>query len=134
MDTTLLVVDDSKIQLHLMQKLLNELGYAQVEQAVSMDEAKKVLAQTKIDVIFSDWHMPNGSGMDLLKFIRETPDYASIPFIMVTTEHEKSNIFQAVRAGCQNYIFKPVTKEVVKKKMYDLVKTYPSINPPHEAL
>jgi two-component system, chemotaxis family, chemotaxis protein CheY len=134
MDTTILIVDDSKMQIHLMEKIMKDLGYTCIESALNVDEAKKVLAEKKIDVIFSDWHMPNGSGLDLVKYVRATKDTASIPFLMVTTEHEKSNIFEAVRAGCQNYIFKPVSKDTIKKKLYDLVKTYPSINPPHEAL
>jgi PleD family two-component response regulator len=134
METTILVVDDSKMQVHMLQKILKDLGYKSVETALNMDEAKVKLSETKIDLIFSDWHMPGGSGLDFLKFVRATKEYEKIPFLMVTTEHEKSSIFEAARSGLQNYIFKPVSKDVIKKKLYELVKTYPSVNPPHEAL
>jgi response regulator RpfG family c-di-GMP phosphodiesterase len=134
MDTTILVVDDSKMQLHMMDKILTDLGYKQIETAMNVEDAKKILAEKKIDLIFSDWHMPGGTGLDFLKFVRATKDYEAIPFLIVTTEHEKTNIYEAARSGLQNYIFKPVNKDIIKRKLYDLTKAYPSINPPQEAL
>jgi len=134
MDTSILVVDDSKMQVHLIEKILQDLGYTKIETAMSCDEAKKLLASKKIDLILSDWHMPGGTGLDLLKHVRGQKETASIPFVMVTTEHDKSNIFEAAKAGLQNYLFKPVTKDMIKRKLYDLAKTFPTLNPPHEGL
>jgi CheY-like chemotaxis protein len=134
MDTKILLVDDSKMQLHLTEKMLVDLGYKNIETALSVDAAKEVLVKQQIDLIFSDWHMPGASGLDFVKYIRATKKFSAIPFIMVTTEHEKSNIFEAAKAGIQNYVFKPVSKDILKKKLYDLAKTYSSINPPQEAM
>jgi PleD family two-component response regulator len=134
MDTTVLVVDDSKTYLHLMKNILNALGYTRVETALNAGEAKKLLSEKKIDLILADWHMPGETGLDLLKYVRDTESLSEIPFLMVTTEHEKRNIYEAARAGVQNYIFKPVQKETLKKKLYDLAKTYHTVNPPHEAM
>jgi CheY-like chemotaxis protein len=134
MDTTILVVDDSKFQVHLMNKLLTELGYTRIQAAANVVEARKVLEEKTIDLILSDWYMPGESGLDFLRWVRATPRHSAIPFVMVSTEHEKSNIFEAARAGLQTYIFKPVSKDTLKKKLYHLVQSYPSISPPHEAL
>jgi two-component system chemotaxis response regulator CheY len=134
MDTTVLVVDDSKTYLHLMKGFLTDLGYSNIETAQNVDEAKKQLSEKKIDLILADWHMPGGSGLDLLKYVRATKSLSDLPFLMITTEHEKRNIYEAARAGVQNYIFKPVQKETLKKKLYDLAKTYHTVNPPHEAM
>ena len=134
MDTTILVVDDSKMQLRLTEKILTDIGYKNIVMATSVDDAKVILCKEKIDLILSDWHMPNVSGLDFVKYVRSTKEFEKIPFIMVTTEHEKSNIFEAAKAGIQNYVFKPVNKDTLKKKLYELAKTYPAIAPPHEAL
>jgi two-component system chemotaxis response regulator CheY len=134
MNTTILVVDDSKMQLHMIEKILQDLGYKNIELALSCDHAIKILTTKKIDLVLSDWHMPGGTGLDLLKHVRAHKETASIPFLMVTTEHDKSNIFEAAKAGLQNYVFKPVSKDVLKKKLYDLSKTYPELSPPHEGM
>jgi two-component system chemotaxis response regulator CheY len=134
MDTTILIVDDSKMQLHMIEKILQDLGYKHIEMALSCDDAKKTLGSKKIDLILSDWHMPGGTGLDLLKYIRAQKKYESTPFVMVTTEHDKSNIFEAAKAGLQNYVFKPVSKDILKKKLYDLAKVFPDLSPPHEGL
>ena len=134
MDTTILIVDDSKMQLVMIEKILRDLGYKNIEPALSCDDAIKILESKKIDLILSDWHMPGKTGMDLLKHVRAKKESASIPFVMVTTEHNKSNIFQAAKAGLQNYVFKPVSKDVLKKKLYDLAKVFPDLSPPHEGL
>jgi two-component system chemotaxis response regulator CheY len=134
MNTTILVVDDSKMQLHMIEKILQDLGYKNIELVLSCDHAIKILTTKKIDLVLSDWHMPGGTGLDLLKYIRAHKETASIPFLMVTTEHDKSNIFEAAKAGLQNYVFKPVSKDVLKKKLYDLSKTYPDLSPPHEGM
>jgi two-component system chemotaxis response regulator CheY len=134
MDTTILVVDDSKMQLHLTDKILRGLGYVNIELAISGEEAKNSLNSKKIDLVFSDWHMPGVSGLDLLKFVRSTARVAAIPFVIITTEHDKSVIFEAAKAGVTNYVFKPINKDIVKRKLYDLAKLFPSLNPPHESL
>jgi two-component system chemotaxis response regulator CheY len=134
MNTTILVVDDSKMQLHMIKKILQDLGYKNTELALSCDHAIKTLESKKIDLVMSDWHMPGGTGLDLLKHIRAKKEYASIPFVMVSTEHDKSNIFKAAKAGLQNYVLKPVSKDVLKKILYDLSKSYPELSPPHEGM
>ncbi len=134
MNTTILVVDDSKMHLHLMDKILRDLGYVNIELAISGDEAKKAINTKTIDLVLSDWHMPGLSGLDLLKFVRSTPRVSAIPFVIITTEHDKSVIFEAAKAGVTNYVFKPISKDILKKKLYDLAKLFPSLNPPHESL
>lgn len=122
------------MHVHLIEKILRDLGYKNIERALSCDEAIQILDSKKIDIILSDWHMPGKTGLDLLKYVRTKKETEDLPFVMVTTEHDKSNIFEAAKAGLKNYLFKPVSKDVLKKKLYDLAKTYPSLNPPHEGL
>ena len=117
-----------------MEKLLRELGYKDIELALSCDHAINILESKKIDLILSDWHMPGKTGMDLLKHVHAKKESSSIPFVMVTTEQSKSSIFEAAKAGLKYYMSKPISKDVLKKKLYDLAKVFPDLSPPHEGL
>jgi|WetSurMetagenome_2_1015567.scaffolds.fasta_scaffold277581_1 CheY-like chemotaxis protein len=120
----ILVVDDARTFRYMLIKLLNELGYANISAATCVDEAKKLLADQKFDLVLSDWHMPNETGLDLLKYVRATPEISKIPFIMITTENDKSRIIEALKIGMQSYLFKPIKKPVLSQKLAELAATY----------
>jgi two-component system, chemotaxis family, chemotaxis protein CheY len=120
-----LIVDDSKMIRHMVVTALGELGYDSFTEAANVSEAKNLLKGKKFDCIISDWHMPGETGLDFLKFVKSYPDYAKIPFIIQTTENEKKNIVEAVKAGVQGYLFKPVQKAAIAQKLIELSKLYP---------
>jgi two-component system chemotaxis response regulator CheY len=68
--------------------------------------------------------MPGETGVDLLKYMRATPSLTKIPFIMITTENDKSRIIEAVKIGMQAYLFKPVQKNVLAQKLTELAATF----------
>jgi two-component system chemotaxis response regulator CheY len=108
----------------MLIKSLNELGYADISAATCVDEAKKLLDDHKFDLVLADWHMPVETGLDLLKYIRATPELSKIPFIMITTENDKSRILEALKVGMQSYLFKPVKKATLAQKLAELAATY----------
>ena len=120
-----LIVDDSKMIRHMVITALGELGYDSFTEAAGVSEAKNLLKGKKSDCIISDWHMPGESGLDFLKFVKSHSEYAKIPFIIQTTENEKKNIVEAVKAGVQGYLFKPVQKAAIAQKLIELSKLYP---------
>jgi CheY-like chemotaxis protein len=120
-----LIVDDSKMIRHIVVTALSELGYDSFSEAANVNEAKKLLKGEKIDCILSDWHMPGESGLDFFRFVKSHPEYSKIPFIIQTIENEKKNIFEAVRAGVQGYLVKPVQKAAIAQKLTELSKLYP---------
>ncbi len=128
-----LVVDDSKISLRLMHGLLKDLGYAKVELCENLIDAKNRLGSTEIELILSDLNLSGGTGIDLLKYVRSTPRLEKIPFVMITTDRDKRPIMEAARIGIQTYIFKPVQKDVLKAKLYDIAEKW-GIQPPSEAM
>ncbi|MHC4886492.1 MAG: response regulator, partial [Planctomycetota bacterium] len=68
-----------------------------------------------VNIILTDWNMPNMNGLEFLTKVRETNK--EIPIVMVTTEAEKQNVVTAIKAGANNYIVKPFTPEVLKEKI-----------------
>jgi two-component system chemotaxis response regulator CheY len=125
----ILVADDSKTARYMLVQALRELGYTDFFACESVTEAKKILEDETIELIFSDWHMPGGTGLDLLKFVRSNNSYAKVPFIIISTEQHKENVVEALKVGIQGYLFKPIQKEILKNKIFDLVKAHVIASP-----
>ena len=103
----ILVVDDSKTELHHMTELLLKRGYS-VRTAESGDEALKRLAEDKPDLILMDVVMPGQNGFQLTRTITRDPRYAGLPVIMCTSKNQETDKVWGMRQGARDYITKPV--------------------------
>ena len=112
-----LVVDDFATMRRIVKGVLKQLGFNDIIEAEDGDLAFKELKREKIGLIVSDWNMPNMTGLDLLKAVKEDASLKDIPFLMVTAEGQKENVIQAVQAGVSNYIVKPFTPETFSAKL-----------------
>jgi len=61
--------------------------------------------------------MPNMPGIELLRKVRGSEEFAALPFLMVTAEAQQENIIEAVQAKVSNYIVKPFTAETLGQKI-----------------
>ena len=61
--------------------------------------------------------MPQMTGIELLRKVRASEQFAHIPFLMVTAEAQQENIIEAVQAKVSNYIVKPFTADTMKQKI-----------------
>ncbi|OGJ84791.1 MAG: hypothetical protein A2487_20030 [Candidatus Raymondbacteria bacterium RifOxyC12_full_50_8] len=129
----ILIVDDSKTIRFMLLRLLKELGYDTISEAADVDAALLIIQKSPPDLIFSDFNMPGKNGVDFLKAIRQNPATDKIPFIMVTTFHDKKIIYDAVKAGLQHYIFKPIEKNLLIEKLTALSISH-HIQPPVVAI
>ncbi len=112
-----LVVDDFDTMIRIIKNVLNELGYDDVATARHGEQACEVLSHQKIDFIISDWNMPVMTGIELLKRVKGNPEWAHIPFLMVTAEAEKEHIIEAIQAKVDQYIIKPFTAAMLAEKI-----------------
>ena len=99
----LLVVDDDPGILHLCARALDRFD---VTQATDGREALSLLRQSSFDIILSDIMMPNLSGLDLLRSVKETNPEQMV--LLMTGYSEKEVILQALKAGADDFISKPV--------------------------
>ena len=113
-----LVVDDSKTIRMIIRRVLTELGF-EVCEAANGIEALKVLdaEKTAVSLVLADWNMPEINGLELVKSLRQRPEFASIKILMVTTETEIGQMTQALEAGANEYVMKPFTKDVLVEKL-----------------
>lgn len=122
MQINALVVDDSGIMRKLVMKALRESQLAEFNFVEATDGADALAKfdPAAIQMIFADWNMPNMSGIDLVKKIRETHG-REIPIVMITTESTMAKVDEALeQAGADCFIVKPFTTDVVQKKLEPL--------------
>jgi len=121
--TKALVVDDSKTIRMIIRRILLELGYEVCEAGNGLEALKVIEAeQAKVDLVLADWNMPEMNGLELVKALRMDPAFSSLKVIMVTTETEMGQMVSALKAGANEYIMKPFTKDILKEKL-ELVST-----------
>ena len=112
-----LVVDDFSTMRRIVRNLLKELGFTNVDEAEDGVVALNKLKSEKYDFVVSDWNMPNMTGIDLLRKIREDAGLRHLPVLMVTAEAKKENIIAAAQAGASGYVVKPFTAATLQEKL-----------------
>ncbi len=113
----ILVVDDFATMRRIIKNILRQLGFNNITEADDGTSAWEVLNQDKIDFVISDWNMPKMPGIDLLRKVRASEEFADMPFLMVTAEAQQENVIEAVQAKVSNYIVKPFTPDVLIQKI-----------------
>ena len=120
----ILIVDDKASVRSAMKKILMDLGFNDITEAVDGNNAWfKLKAEFEdkkpevYDLIISDMEMPEMSGLDLLKAVRKDEKIKETPFIMVTASNTKEIILETIKLKIKAYIIKPFNAESVKKKL-----------------
>ena len=116
----ILLVDDSKTELHVLSELLLKHGYA-VRTAESGEEALKRLAEEKPDLVLMDVVMPGQNGFQLTRAITRDPRFAGLPVILCTSKNQETDRVWGMRQGARDYVVKPVQAQelIAKIKQFD---------------
>lgn len=122
-----LLVDGSMLMRRYLGKMLDEIGFKDIEDVKNVNSALEKLREKRFDLIVSDWMIPGKSGLDFLKIVRRDEKLKDISFMMVTAEGISSNIESAVAAGVDAYITKPFTANVLEKNIKELFNKQHSI-------
>ena len=112
----ILLVDDSKTELHYMSELLGKSGFS-VRTAENGEEAMKRLGEDKPDLILMDVVMPGQNGFQLTRAITRDPQYADVPIIMCTSKNQETDRVWGMRQGARDYITKPVDADELMAKI-----------------
>lgn len=115
----ILTVDDSSTMRRIIKNTLSRIGYEDVVEA--NDGVDGLSKMTGIELVLTDWNMPEMDGLTFVKTLRANPQYNKIPIIMVTTEAAKKEILEAIKSGVTDYIVKPFTPETLKEKIEKVI-------------
>ena len=112
----ILLVDDSKTELHYLSDLLTKRGFT-VATAEGGDEAMRRLHEQRPDLILMDVVMPGTNGFQLTRTITRDPRYSGIPVIMCTSKGQDTDRVWGLRQGARDYIVKPVDANELMAKI-----------------
>jgi len=112
----ILLVDDSKTELHYLSDLLGKRGYT-VRTAENGEEAMRRLGEEKPDLILMDVVMPGQNGFQLTRAITRDPRFANVPVIMCTSKNQETDKVWGMRQGARDYIVKPVSQSDLLAKI-----------------
>ena len=115
---TVLIVDDKKVQLKTLKRALRTRGFLVIE-AISGKQALDRLGNFKtIDIVLTDYAMPEMNGIELLQKIRETNK--TLPVVLMTAYGEKDLVIEAMHCRCNGFIDKPFDID----ELLDIINKY----------
>lgn len=120
--TRVLTADDAPAMREFVSMQLRTLGFNRIYQAKNGKEALELVdshvqKEIPIELIISDWNMPEMTGLEFLKHVRANKLTSHVPFILLTAETEKAQVTEAVMSGVSNYILKPFTAKSFEEKL-----------------
>lgn len=120
-----LIIDDSVTMRRIIANILNRLGYPEVVHAANGREALDRLSSEQVDLVITDWYMPEMNGLDFVKALRTSPATSHIPIVIVTANAASDDIQHALELGVNSYILKPFTVDTMRDKIAALLATRP---------
>jgi diguanylate cyclase (GGDEF)-like protein/PAS domain S-box-containing protein len=103
----LLIVDDNEMNRDMLARRLERKGY-EITLAENAIQLRDRIMQDSVDLVLLDIEMPDISGLDALKAIRETYSPIQVPVIMVTARNHSDDIVKALELGANDYLTKPI--------------------------
>ncbi len=116
----LVVEDDADIQQLVSYNLIK--SGLNVSCADSGEEALQLLNQERIDLVILDLMLPDKDGMEVCTIIREKPENAALPIIMLTAKSEEDDIITGLACGADDYVTKPFSPRILIARVQALLR------------
>jgi len=119
----LLIVDDSTAIRKILIRVLNQtnLALGEVLEAGDGKEALNILEGHHVSLVLSDINMPNMDGIELLRALRNAPQWHDLPVVLITTEGGQARVQEAVELGATSYVRKPFSADQLRDKLAALL-------------
>jgi two-component system, chemotaxis family, chemotaxis protein CheY len=108
-----LVVDDQNSVRQMTRITLEQIGIRQIHEAENGKQAMDTAALQPLDLIISDFNMPEMDGLALCGH----PAARKVPFILLTGRGDRELVVKAAQAGANNYLIKPFTADILRQKI-----------------
>lgn len=116
----MLIVDDSKPMRTLLAVIAREIAFATAE-AGDGREALELLIRNDprepFTVALVDWEMPRMDGLEFIQAVRRNRDFAGLKLLMITRRNSPERVAEALAAGANDFLMKPVTGELLVDKL-----------------
>ena len=112
-----LVVEDGPIDRLIIQRQLNEVE-TEWQSVETAEEALKLLREDhEFSVLLVDWNLPGMDGAEFVRTVRTCDPLRNLKIVMVTGENDMRHVEEAILAGVDEYLMKPVTRATFLEKL-----------------
>lgn len=118
----ILIVEDSPAMRGLIASIIDEVGDCEVVEVSNGFEALRQLPRERFALIITDINMPDINGLELLSFVRKSPQSADTPVIIVTTESSETDRDRGMALGANAYLTKPFEPESLVSMVKELLE------------
>ena len=116
-----LLIEDDKAQRSALEEYLSSLSDdISVIAVASIGDARKMLESEAFSLVISDLFLPDDTGLNLLKEMRQTDD---VPFLLLTAQPTIETAVEAIKSGANDFLTKPVDLTLLRKKVESLLET-----------
>lgn len=112
-----LIVDDSRSMRMILKKMMTELGYTDIVEAEHGEDALARLGEAVPELALVDWNMPVMGGHELIQAIRDKRELDKVKVMVVTSESSPRIVYEALKAGADEYAMKPLDSDVIGGKL-----------------
>ncbi|GAB4023868.1 MAG: hypothetical protein Fur0010_27110 [Bdellovibrio sp.] len=118
-----LIAEDMEHVREIIYDHLRDSGFiGDIKFAETEPEAQSEAKHSNVNFFILDWNLKQGSGHDLIRWLRRQPRYAKTPILMVTGKDDVEDMLSAMESGANAYLIKPWTLEELEEKMSDAWK------------
>lgn len=119
----MLVVDDSLPMRSIIIRTIKASGFSDTEflQAQNGKEALEILANEWVDLVVTDYNMPDMNGLELITRMKEDEILNAIPVLVITTEGSQKKVEEFRERGASGYIKKPFTPEAIRTQLVNIL-------------
>ncbi|QDT65829.1 HD domain-containing phosphohydrolase [Calycomorphotria hydatis] len=112
----ILIADDDQLQLEMLEHILTKCGY-EVHTATNGVDAAQQIREKEIRLVISDWDMPEMSGVELCRKVRESQTDCYVYFILLTSKNRKEEVVEGMSAGADDFIAKPFNPDELRVRL-----------------
>jgi len=118
-----LIVDDSSVMRSVLKKTVQMCGFklGELLEAADGKQALQVLKENWVDLVLTDYNMPNMNVLELIEEMKKDEVLSKIPVVVITTEGSEEKIRTFMEKGASDYLQKPFTPEEVRTKLNRLM-------------
>ena len=121
MTKKILIVDDSESIREVLSFSVEKSGYEVYTACDGLDALKYFDGRT-IDLLLTDFHMPNLNGLELIKKVRQMTNYRFLPILVLTTENQIEIIREAKDSGATGWLMKPFSTEKLLQTLRKVIR------------
>jgi two-component system, OmpR family, phosphate regulon response regulator PhoB len=118
---SILIVEDETALIELLRYNFAAAGYT-VRVATTGAAAEEALAEDRFDIVLLDWMLPEVTGIELCRRIRQRPETKTLPIIMLTARGEEADRVRGLSTGADDYVVKPFSVNEVLARVKSLLR------------